>query len=167
MTCTSDRISEWSGPRCRALAPLASTLVYRRLLILLLATVAAAIGAGCGAEDTGEAADPPPTVPDDAVDVTGQSTVEIAVGDNNFEPQVVIVSPDTEVTWTNTGRNRHNVISSDDEPAFDQIDTEQLDEGGSASRAFAAVGAYPYYCSIHGSPTRGQRGSVLVLPTDQ
>lgn len=131
-------------------------------------TIAAAILvlASCGGEDGGEASGPPPTVPDEAVDLTGQTMVEIAVGDNDYEPQIAVVNPGTEVVWTNQGRNRHNVISADDDPAFDQIDTEQLDDGGSASRVFAEVGEYPYYCSIHGSATRGQRGSILVLPAD-
>ena len=136
-------------------------------MLFVLAAAAVAMAAGCGAEDQVDAAESPPAVPDDAVVMTGESSVEIIVGDNNFEPQVIVISPDTQVKWTNTGRNRHNVISADDEPTFEQIDTEQLDEGGSADRTFSVVGAYPYYCSIHGSPNRGQRGSILVLPTNQ
>ena len=132
----------------------------------MLIAAAALVATSCGAEDSVEASTPPPTVPADAVDRTGEAVVEIAVGDNNYEPQILVVSPDAEVVWTNEGRNRHNVISANDEPAFEQIDTEQLDEGGSASRVFASPGEYPYYCSIHGSATRGQRGAVLVLPDE-
>ncbi|MGI9602710.1 MAG: plastocyanin/azurin family copper-binding protein [Acidimicrobiales bacterium] len=164
--------------------------MHRRLLVLISVILVALAATACGAEDTvaapdsadesdgtdgdsaaeeatvGEAGPPAelPEVPADAVDLTGQGQVEIMVGDNNYTPQVVVVSPETEVIWTNTGRNRHNVISAADEPAFEQIDTEDLDDGGSDSRSFAQVGAYPYYCSIHGSPNRGQRGSIVVLP---
>lgn len=140
-------------------------VLRRRLTLLIPAIAAGLVLVGCGAEDATEAQQPPPTIPPDAVDLTGQAAVDVGVGDNDFDPPVIIVSPGTDVVWTNVGRNRHNVISSDEEPAFAQIDTEQLDDGSSASRTFDEVGAYPYYCSIHGSPTRGQRGSVLVLPT--
>jgi len=136
-----------------------------RLLFLLVATLTLA-GAACGSDDGGQSASSGevPEIPENAVDLTGQVQVDITIGDNNFEPQVVLVSPETEITWTNTGRNSHNVISSADEPAFEQIDTEVLGVGGSGSRSFDTVGAFPYYCSIHGSPNRGQRGSIVVMP---
>lgn len=122
----------------------------------------AALGlVGCGADDSEDAAAPAP--PDDAVDLTGQSEVTVVVGDNSYTERIVVVSPGTEVTWVNEGMNRHNVIPSAPE-SFPAVETEELDDGGSATRAFDDVREFAYFCSIHGSVDRGQRGWLYVVP---
>ena len=62
-------------------------------------------------DDDGEVAET--EIPADAMDLTGQATVEISVTDNLFEPGDVIVSAGTEVIWTNDGLNDHNVKPDD------------------------------------------------------
>ncbi|MCH7789432.1 MAG: hypothetical protein IH940_08305 [Acidobacteria bacterium] len=99
---------------------------------------------------------------EDATDLTGQATVEISTTDNLFEPGTVIVSPGTEVLWTNNGLNYHNV-KPDDPVAFEAIPTDDLAPGTSASRTFANAGSFGYYCSIHGAPGAGQLGAIIVL----
>jgi plastocyanin len=89
----------------------------------------------------------------------------VAVTDNVYAPRVVRVDPGTTVTWTNEGFNDHNVLASE-EGQFPDIATSSLEPGMSASRTFDAPGLYSYYCSIHGTPTRGQRGLLVVDASD-
>ena len=96
-----------------------------------------------------------------AVDLTGKTTVEIQVKDNYYEPKVFTVDPGTKVTFKNEGNNAHNVIPVQD-GAFPAITTGNLDPGVSASITAPAPGEYRFYCSIHGSPNKGQRGAMIV-----
>lgn len=41
----------------------------------------------------------------------GPATASVAIGDNNFSPNVVTVGPGGVVTWTNNGVNTHSVTS--------------------------------------------------------
>ena len=118
------------------------------------------------ATDPEPAADEPPEVeiPDDALDLTGFATVDIDIQDNAFVQRVVVVSPGTEIVWTNNGRNEHNVRPAV-EGAFEPISTLALAEKGmSASLVFDAPGDFPYYCSLHGTATNGQTGRIIVVP---
>ena len=144
----------------------------RRFLVALLLALSVFGLAACGDDtsddggaqgaDTEDAtAEVPPPPPDDVVDLTGQSTVTVEVGDNKYTERAVIVSPGTEITWENVGLNRHDVVSSTP-GAFEDIALEDLDDGGSDSRTFSDPGDYAYYCSVHGSITNGQRGWVVV-----
>ncbi len=123
---------------------------------LLLATLLAL--ASCGSDEPQTA----PPIPDDAVDMTGQSEVTVIISDNKYVERTIVVTSGTKVTWVNEGLNRHNVFPSE-KGQFEALLTETFDDGGSASLTFD-VGAYPYYCSIHGTANRGQRGTVLVVP---
>ncbi len=126
----------------------------------------ASTGGGDGAE-SGEAGDGDDggaesrvEIPDDAVDMRGEATVEIIVLDNVYEPMEVVVSPGTEVVWVNEGRNTHNVFADDGE-AFEPITTEDM-TAGPQGRTFEAAGSITYYCSIHGAPGVGQIGTIIV-----
>ena len=130
-------------------------------MIAHLATAALLVTAAlaCAADDLLAA---PPEIPADAVDFTGQSDVVVRVTDNRFTDRIIVVSAGTQVTWINEGRDSHNVRPAD-EGAFASISTESLDDGGAGSVLFRAVGDFPYFCSIHGAPGRGQTGQVLVI----
>jgi plastocyanin len=104
-----------------------------------------------------------PETPDDAIDLSDRSEVTVRVTDNRFTDRTIMVDPGTTVTWINEGLNSHNVKPSIP-GAFAAIATKTLDNGGSGSVLFRTVGDYPYYCSIHGSPSRGQTGRVIVVP---
>jgi len=150
-----------------------------RGLAIALAIVVVGL-VGCGSDDSDEATGPTTTAgtaetadaaaadqgepgppPDDAVDLTGQAEVTVAVGDNEYTERTIVVSPGTDVTWLNEGLNRHNVIASVPD-SFEDIETVDLDDGGSATRTFDTAGDYAYYCSIHGTVDAGQRGWVYV-----
>ena len=89
-------------------------------------------------------------------------TVTVTVTDNRFTEREIVVTAGTEVVFVNEGANDHNVKPAVP-GAFDEIETEALRDGGQASIVFEAVGDFGYYCSIHGTATRGQTGRVSVV----
>jgi len=102
-------------------------------------------------------------IPDNAIDLTGQSEVTIDVKDNAFVQRVIVVTEGTRIIWSNHGLNAHNVTPSID-GAFEPIPTGQLDSDRTASISFPLGGEFPYYCSLHGTPRHGQNGLILVVP---
>ena len=137
--------------------------------------VAAAIGlslallvGACG-DDGGEsgsgssgALDGLPEVADSEYqDATGEDAVEIDVRDNTFRPQYLTVSPGTEITFTNNGRTPHNALPVE-EGAFEEVPVGELQPDDSATRTFDEPGDYPYYCSLHGTQSRGMVGRIRV-----
>jgi len=90
------------------------------------------------------------------------NAVTVDTRDNVFVPQFIEVKKGAEVTWDNTGRNRHNVLP-DDEGDFESIEVDELDPGEKASRTFDEVGEFGYYCSLHGTPTKGMFGAIKVV----
>jgi plastocyanin len=141
--------------------------VLRRFRHLLVVLVAAAVLAGCGADasEQGSAGTADPVggdlAVDRALDRRGAADVTVEVADNVFEPRAVRIDPGSTVTWTNTGQNTHNVMPAE-EGRFEPVPTGSLDPKASASRTFSVPGVYRYYCSIHGTATRGQRGVIVV-----
>jgi plastocyanin len=85
-------------------------------------------------------------------------TTSVSVQDSNFNPSAIQVSPGATVTWTWAGSLDHNVIWV---------------SGGLANSTTKASGTHQvtmpttpgelvYYCSLHGSPNGGMRGTVRV-----
>jgi plastocyanin len=85
-------------------------------------------------------------------------TVTIQSIDNVFRPQVTEVAPGTEVVWQNRGRNEHDILS-DFGFSVAAADFQPSDE---YHYVFLQPGEYPYYCHIHGTPTFGMIGSIIV-----
>lgn len=81
----------------------------------------------------------------------------VAVGDNFFDPNAVSVGAGGTVTWTWGGVFSHNVtwVSG----GFTNSSTQS---SGTHEVTFSAPGTFQYYCTIHGTPTTGMRGSVTV-----
>jgi plastocyanin len=96
------------------------------------------------------------------VDLTAQPKVVVKAVDNNFEQQFIEVKKGTTVTFQNDGRNRHDVVP-DEENAFPEIATDQFDPGTSADVTFDQPGVIGYYCSLHGTPTKGMYGKIKVV----
>lgn len=150
----------------------------RRPLQALALGLVALVLVGCAADDPQEiavtaqdAADPsdaavfPPVNPDVArpstiVDLRGQETVEIEIRDNVYDERFFRVDPDTRIVFVNRGANTHDVTAAA-EGAFPKITKEALAEGPQAL-VLSAEGDYPFYCTIHGTQTRGQTGYVVV-----
>ena len=128
-----------------------------------LVVVAALLFVSCGGDDGGDDGGSDAAGverPDDIEDLTGMDVVEIDVRDNLYEPRNFRVDPGAEIVFTNTGRNPHNVTPSE-EGAFEVVTEDTLEEGP-GTLVIDADGDYPFYCTIHGSPTAGQTGYVVV-----
>lgn len=82
---------------------------------------------------------------------------DVAVRNNFFQPDELNVQPGTTVVWAWQGGGgvAHNVTFDDGEASGNQ-------DAGTYERTFTAAGAYPYHCTIHGTPTTGMRGVVTV-----
>jgi len=86
---------------------------------------------------------------------------EVAITDVSFTPAVVSISAGRAVRWTSTSATeRHNILPVVG-GSFAKHDT-LIKSGEKVTITFDKVGDYAYYCSIHGSPTAGQRGTVKV-----
>ncbi len=130
------------------------------LVLLVLALSAAACGGGSSSSSSG--GDDLPAVPaKDFVDETGKKAVTVEAVDNNFDPQYVTVSKGTTITFTNVGRNPHNVVPVE-QGAFTPIPTEKFAPGASGTVTLSTPGTYAYYCTLHGSSTRGMAGRIVV-----
>lgn len=87
-----------------------------------------------------------------------QASVAVEIRDDIFLPPTIAVAPGGRITWTNRGRNVHNVIAGDASFA-----SATLQPGDSFAQAFPKSGAFPYFCSFHGARGGvGQSGVVLV-----
>ncbi len=80
-------------------------------------------------------------------------------GGNRFEPANVTVPAGTTVTWTWVG-GFHDVTPTGD-PQF-PASGASVGPPQSFSHTFNTPGTYLYYCSVHGSPTSGMRGTIVV-----
>ncbi|MGE3960821.1 MAG: plastocyanin/azurin family copper-binding protein [Dehalococcoidia bacterium] len=76
---------------------------------------------------------------------------EVDVDDNTFGPRVIQVPPGTEVTWTWSGSDRHNVVGE----GF----KSELVRDGTFSHTFDQPGWYRYLCTLHA----GMNGAVSVV----
>ena len=151
-------------------------MIRRRATVAVLAVLlAAGSAAACGGDDddetggglSGEAStgddggegDAGGEVPDDVVVVEG-TAVSVASLDNTFRAQNIQVQPGTTVTWTNDGRNDHDVLPAEGDAWG--VEVEAFQPGASYEHTFTEPGVYPYYCSIHGTTTAGMIGTVVV-----
>ena len=87
--------------------------------------------------------------------------VTIHIRDNTYNPNTAAIAAGATVRWVNDGRNPHTVTSS----TAGQFDSGVLKPGKSFTRSFPKTGQYAYYCTLHGTPTSGQRGALGVGDT--
>jgi plastocyanin len=83
---------------------------------------------------------------------------DIEVQDDSFIPGSFSTTAGSTVTWGWTGNNPHNVTwvgAGVPGPSATQ-------STGTYQRTFADAGTYEYYCTVHGTPTTGMRGTVTV-----
>lgn len=94
-------------------------------------------------------------------DLTGRDEVTVDAVDNRFVPEYVEIDAGTTVRFENRGRNVHNVIPAED-GAFEPVEADELGPGDTAEVTFDEPGLYPYYCSLHGTTTKGMIGGIRV-----
>lgn len=114
-------------------------------------------GLSSSGDDTSAAGD----VPDDVVVMDG-SEVGVESLDNTFRAQNIQVKAGTTVTWTNDGRNEHDVLPVEGDAWGTEVETFQ--PGDVYEHTFDEPGVYNYYCSIHGTTTAGMIGAIVVTP---
>lgn len=81
---------------------------------------------------------------------------EVAVADDLFSPSAATVALGGTVRWTWEGSHQHNVTWVGTTPA------SATQASGTYERTFTTPGPYQYYCTIHGTPGSGMRGTVTV-----
>lgn len=79
------------------------------------------------------------------------ATTSVTVADNTSGPVHIEVAAGTEVTWTWTGKQSHDLVG----PGFES----EVQREGEFSYTFTEPGVHSYACTIHG----GMTGAVTVL----
>jgi plastocyanin len=132
------------------------------ILALVLGVLLLATGCADDSSSGGGGGDKVDVADSEFTDETGTAEVDVAVPDNTFDPAYLMISPGTKVTWTNTGRNDHNVVAVE-KGSFEGVDRDQFGPGKVHTATFDEAGDYPYYCSIHGTKNlNGQSGVIRV-----
>lgn len=86
----------------------------------------------------------------------------ITIGDDFFSPDSVTIHVGDRVRWAWGNTVVHNVTSTGS-PSF----TGSNNQGANTTYGpilFATAGVYHYYCTIHGTPTSGMKGVIVVVP---
>jgi plastocyanin len=107
------------------------------LLVVGLAALALSVaGPGCGSSKKS----------------SKSTSIDVAVADFSFTPNLTDVKVGQAVTWTNNGQTTHNVKGNG-------FFSNALDPGRRYSFRFSRPGRFPYLCTLH--PTL-MRGTVVV-----
>ena len=140
----------------------------RTLAVALALTTALALTA-CSSDDTASD-DPAPLKPTDGPDLsdkdftdsTGKADVAVQVRDNSYIEAYVEVSPGTTITFTNVGRTEHDVYPVVDGD-FAPIEPTEMEPEDIATLTLDEPGDYAYYCTLHGTTTKGMVGAIRVV----
>lgn len=95
------------------------------------------------------------------MDLTNQKEVTIKMSEIMFNPQKVLISKGTKVTWVNDDQEEH-YVNTDSHPGHSYYPTQNskiLSKGDKYSVTFSEAGIYPYHCSAHTSMT----AQILVI----
>ncbi len=129
----------------------------RRRLFTLLVAIGCVL-AGCSSSKSSS----PKIV---LTDLRGNSSVTVTVKDNVFDPRGIRIDPGTRVTFVNGGRSAHNILLGDPLPADDTslgVNAARFAPDASYSYTFTKPGVHSIYCSLHGTPTAGMIGVIVV-----
>ncbi len=85
-----------------------------------------------------------------------EAKITVSGGGTTFSPSSVTVDPGQPVCWTWTG-TEHTVKGDDG-----SFTSGPPTANGTFQRTFNAPGNYGYHCQVHGTPTSGMRGTVVV-----
>ncbi|MGH9456903.1 MAG: plastocyanin/azurin family copper-binding protein [Thermoanaerobaculia bacterium] len=92
----------------------------------------------------------------------------VEVRDDFFSPATLTIQEGDSVTWTNFGNMPHNVRANDGSfRCANGCDGQGGNGTASAAQwsftlTFDDPGTIPYFCEVHGTPTAGMRGTVIV-----
>ncbi|MGZ4680964.1 MAG: cupredoxin domain-containing protein [Acidimicrobiales bacterium] len=132
---------------------------HRRWGVVGAVAVGAVLLGGCGADHAAGAAGAAGST--GSVPSAQSGAVAVTAVDNSFKAETITVTAGSTVTWTNAGRNDHNIKPVD---AGDfGVDAAVFKPGATHAATFATPGTYHYFCSIHGTKDRGMIGTVEVV----
>jgi plastocyanin len=77
-----------------------------------------------------------------------------------FVPSPDTVSAGATVTWTNQDAATHTVTSVPG--SAETFSSGNVSAAATFSHTFNSAGTFNYYCAIHGTPTSGMRGTIVV-----
>ena len=83
--------------------------------------------------------------------------------DNTFDQQYIEVKAGTPITFTNVGRTEHNLYPVS-EGSFAPVDAADLEPDETATITIDEPGDVAYYCTLHGSTTKGMVGAIRIVP---
>lgn len=86
----------------------------------------------------------------------------ISVEDNTFNPNAMTVSVGQTVHWNWAGQNGHSVTFVDDPSGGSQPPGTSVKTSGTFDLTFNNAGTFDFYCTVHGTPTSGMRGQIIV-----
>ncbi|MBU6367805.1 MAG: right-handed parallel beta-helix repeat-containing protein, partial [Gemmatimonadetes bacterium] len=96
-----------------------------------------------------------------ACDPDARGATQVQMMDNAFAAPVVRVPVGAGVAFANIGQTAHNIVPADPARWPAAHDTSAVPPGGTRTLTLDSAGAYPYYCSYHG--TRDGQGMAGVL----
>jgi plastocyanin len=85
-----------------------------------------------------------------------QAKITISGGGIAFSPASITIDPGKPVCWTWSG-SEHTVKGDDG-----SFTSGPPSASGTFQRTFNAPGTYGYHCQVHGTPTSGMRGTIVV-----
>jgi len=98
----------------------------------------------------------------DFYDSTADDPAEVDAVDNTFDHQYTEIKAGTTVSFRNDGHNEHDIVPVLKD-SFDGVKTEDFEPGTETKITFDKPGDYPYYCSLHGTATKGMNGAIRVV----
>lgn len=87
-----------------------------------------------------------------------QAKITITSNSTSFSPSTVTVDPGEPVCWSWSGTAADHNIKSDDA----SFASGQPGNRGTFQVTLDTPGTYGYHCQVHGSPTLGMRGTIIV-----
>lgn len=95
--------------------------------------------------------------------VQREGELVVPMADFTYSPKEIVIPAGTTITWVNQDGAPHNAIADDGSFA-----TALLALGEREQTRFDRVGAFPFYCDLHGAPGGVEMaGLVRVVPADQ
>lgn len=96
------------------------------------------------------------------VDMRGNSAVTVKMTGLKFEPEKIIISPQTKVVWVNEEAVGHfvNTETHPQHTYFPSQNSRELKLGDTFETVFEKLGQYNYHCSAH--VPEGMLGSIVV-----